>query len=1011
MKRRTALSLLLSLTLLLTSALPAITAYAEENSGSGMEISKTATANSDGSYTITLEAYATGSKVISQETKDVPTDIILVLDQSGSMDKDIGTVTYSQYRQNTTNSTNYSNRHNGGNANLWYKLSDGSYVSASVTKTTQYTELSKSLVNCSTDWFGDLTTSCYYYYANNLYEKVGDEYKKVTLTQTTSGNWSRTYTYTYTFPDGTTVESKGRDTIPDLGSHAPLYTPAADGNSTVYTYTYTDKDGNVQTIGTSTGASTRYTPAFYQRTTNSSGGGSRLDALKTAVTSFANAVNAKAKGKDGTYGTSDDINHRIAVVGFASGDYYNYSNYNYGNTEVFVGSNQYTYGDAAKGQYANAFQDMNTAAGVSNISASIGALAANGGTLTNLGLEMANGIFEKNPIQPNEKRNRVVVVFTDGVPGWSGYESATANSAITQATTAKNTYGATVYTIGIFSGADATSPGNQNGNNDTQKANWFMQQVSSNNGTPRSPSYYLSAGDSASLNNIFQQISSQIETGGSSTTLSESTVIKDIISPQFTLPEGATVGDITLETYKYKGPTPTSTGAWEPNNDSLGATASITSTDASHETTTQNQVSVTGFDFAENYVGTVTENGTTTYRGNKLVISFKVMPRPGFLGGNAVITNTSAGVYPDENATDPVLRFDQPKVDVTIKEPQITLPDANVYLGAYFHDTVNAEDLKNGTAIKFGDNIALDLTKPNDNWGLESWQTEYVTIEVKVTDKDGNEVTDFEKLMDDTEYQVSVSIKPKTPKADNNGYEESMTGTIHVFKPELTFKDSTAYYGESVPANKDYSGNYVTGSEKWKNGDKDSTDDDVEMLGTKPTLDISYSPDETKLDNGKYTKQDVPVSATIKIGGDDVTGYTAFLHENCTVENCGWASPEDPGAPAFLIHIKTCTLSITKQGGAANESYVFDVYKDSVKYSEVTVWGNGTETLVELPIGTYTIQENTGWSWRYSADNGSSAALTAQTPTGSITCTNTAKSNQWLNGFSEVVRNIFGTNH
>ncbi len=108
---------------------------------------------------------------------------------------------------------------------------------------------------------------------------------------------------------------------------------------------------------------------------------------------------------------------------------------------------------------------------------------------------------------------------------------------------------------------------------------------------------------------------------------------------------------------------------------------------------------------------------------------------------------------------------------------------------------------------------------------------------------------------------------------------------------------------------------------------------------------------------------------------------------------------------------KTCTLNITKQGGADNESYVFDVFKDGEKYSEVTVWGNGTETLVELPIGTYTISENAGWSWRYTANNGSSAELTAQNPTGSITCVNTKNNNQWLNGFSEVVRNIFGTNH
>ena len=80
----------------------------------------------------------------------------------------------------------------------------------------------------------------------------------------------------------------------------------------------------------------------------------------------------------------------------------------------------------------------------------------------------------------------------DGVPGWSGYDSNTANSAITQAETAKNTYGATVYSIGIFPGADATSAGNQNGN-ETEKANWFMQRVSSNTQYPQSPSYYLSA--------------------------------------------------------------------------------------------------------------------------------------------------------------------------------------------------------------------------------------------------------------------------------------------------------------------------------------------------------------------------------------------------------------------------------------------------------------------------------------------------------------------------------------
>ena len=144
----------------------------------------------------------------------------------------------------------------------------------------------------------------------------------------------------------------------------------------------------------------------------------------------------------------------------------------------------------------------------------------------------------------------------------------------------------------------------------------------------------------------------------------------------------------------------------------------------------------------------------------------------------------------------------------------------------------------------------------------------------------------------------------------------------------------------------------------------------------------------------------------VKIGTADVTGNTTFQHTNCTGKTC--AVPTDK---EFLLHVKTCTLNITKQGGARDESYVFDVLKDGKKYSEVTVWGNGTETLVELPIGTYTISENAGWSWRYTANNGSSAELTAQNPTGSITCVNTKNNNQWLNGFSEVVRNIFGTNH
>lgn len=992
MKKTKILSLLLCLSLFCALIVPGTRAYADNEPDSGMKISKTATANADGSYTITLEAFATGSKVITEQKTDIPTDIVLVIDQSGSMNDPIGGYTYTAYRTGGYNSRNYHNdeyyplRHNGGSENLWHKLNNNEYIAVSVEQKMVYTAIS--------GW----SNRKYYDNQNSLYCLVSGEYKSVAVRR--EGHLLSADEYWYTVDGQQILYTTGDSSIPNFGQYAPLYQSVKK-----YTYSYT-LNGVTTVIEESFGDGSSPDTQFYRRDYSSSAGGTRLNALKNAATTFANAVAAKAAGADGDISTpADNVNHRIAVVGFASGQYYNGTNYNYGNTEVFVGSNQYKYGSAAQGQYGNAFQDMNTSTGVGNVSASIGALSAEGGTLINLGLEMGNGIFGANPIAEGEKRNRVVIVFSDGVPGWKGYDSNTANSAITQAGTAKNTYGATVYSIGIFPGADATSAGNQNGN-ETEKANWFMQRVSSNTQYPQSPSYYLSAADAGTLNSIFQQISDQIETGGTTSTLTSDAVVKDIISPQFTLPAGTTAANITVETYACTGKNANDDYTWSNNNSTMGATASISG----------DQVNVTGFNFSENYVGTVTEGDSVTYRGHKLVISFKVQPKAGFLGGNEVYTNTSAGIYENGSAENPLLTFDRPTVNVPIKDVTVTAKDKNVYLKG----EVTADQLKDGSEISVGD-VKLDLSKAADTdkpYGLDSWQTEYVDITVTVKDKDGNVISDkLDNLTDDTTYTVEVTVTPKTtgstgsagtPATEKSG-KNTPAANINVFKPELTFKDSTAYYGESVPANNNYSGNKV-GSETWKHGDTASTDAGVTMLGIKPTLDISYTPDESKLEGGKYTKQDVPVSATVKIGTENVNEHTTFVHQDCDPA-CGWTAPANPGAPAFLIHIQTCTLRITKQGGAGDESYVFDVYKDGKKYSEVTVWGNSTEILVELPIGTYTISENQGWSWRYYANNGSSTELTAQNPTGSITCVNTKNNNQWLNGFSEVVRNIFGTNH
>ena len=1009
MKKTRILSLLLCLSIFCTLIVPGTRAYAESAPDNGMKISKTATANKDGSYTITLEAFATGSKTTTVQEKDIPTDIILVLDQSGSMADDIGRVQYTAYTgNNTQNKSNYEKRHNGGSANLWHKLPDGSFVSVSVTL--QQTITYKKITNGRNDNGSNGYTN-YWENRNNLYTYVNGEIKKVVYTRERDWVWEN-YKCTYALEDGTILNQNNEGS-----RHSPtfqntddgyLYLAVANENQNVYTYTYTDTSGTTQTIGTSTGANTRFTPAFYQRSTTTSGGGSRLNALKSAANAFASAVATKAAGEDGDITTTaDNINHRIAVVGYADTDW----DYGY-NTGVFIGSTLNRYEDDAAGVYSTALQDMSTTNGKSNVTASLNALQASGATRTDYGLTMANGILNANPVPTGETRNRVVIVFTDGSPTNSnGFQRAVANSAISTANAIK-AGGTTVYSIGIFSGADASTAGKEpdedyedywGGSNYTDAemsaaCNWFMQKVSSNNGTPRTPSYYLSAGDSASLNNIFQQISNQIETGGAETTLGSETVVKDIISPYFTLPAGTTASGIRIDTYACTGKDG-NTYTWSGTSGGNGGASATVNGD---------QVSVTGFDFSENWCGTETDaQGNTTVRGKKLVISFEVSPKSGFLGGNDVITNASAGIYENGSAQTPVMTFEQPTVNVPIEGVTVTATDKNVYLKG----EVTADQLKDGSEISVGD-VKLDLSKATDTdkpYGLESWQTEYVDITVTVKDKDGNPISDkLDNLTDDTTYTVTVTVSPKTtePKSTEGTKAEEQSGSsegkINVFKPELTFKDSTAYYGDTAPT--DFSGN-LTNTE-WKHGETKSTDSGVTMIGTAPTLDLTYTPEAGKIAGGKInTKEDISVDVSVKIGTDDVTDETSFVHTKCD-ETC-----TDPANGKFWIHVKTCTLSITKQGGAVDESYVFDVLKDGEKYSEVTVWGNGTETLVELPVGDYTIVENTGWSWRYTANNGGSAALTAQSPTGSITCTNTKTNDQWLNGFSTVVRNIFGFKH
>ena len=1008
-------SLLLSMMLLCSFTLATTSARAATTSG--MEFNKTAVANGDGTFTITLEAYATGSKVISTVTKDVPTDIILVLDQSGSMSNQIGTVSYSE-RGNATNSTLYNQRHNGGNENLWYKVEDNLYASVSVNvqEIGDYTPITNATNNTSwgnNDYYDYITNS------RNLYAKVNGEYVKVnvTETETQSGTWwQSTYTYTYTLPDGTVIAtSTGRNTQPtftnidtdeDIGKKVLYQLNNIDYTQSVYTYTYTDGKGVTQTIGTSTGANTVFSPTLYQKNTNTNAGGSRLNALKSAVTTFANNVAAKAVGD--VTNPEDDVDHRIAIVGFAG------TSSQYSNTELFIGSTQHNYRQASN-YYASAFQDMSTQPGRDNIRDSIGELGADGSTYVHHGLELANGILNANPVPNGEQRNRVIIVFTDGVPGystnWSDDSMETGNKAIAQAQIAKNA-GATVYAVGIFSGADPTTPGIWDENESTyQKANYYMQNMSSNEGVVQIPGYYLSAGDADTLNNIFKQLSENIQSGSSSATLTEEAVVKDLIAPQFKLPEGATADDITVETYKCSGKDANGNYTWTKNETTMGAKVD-------EDALADGKVSVTGFDFADNYVAEIkTNNVVTGYQGHKLVIKFNVTPEDKFLGGNDVYTNTSAGIYENKDAETPVIEFNRPQVNVAIEDVDVNVSttDLNVYL---LKDVTLAQ-IKESTDVECGD-VTLDLNA--NNYGLDSAMTEYVNITATYTDENGNVLTDLNELKADTTYTVAVSVAPKKTNPDSKEgtiaivKSDSETGLIKVFMPYLEYQDSAEEY-HSVHTFPDYfaTKNLVSKGVIWKHVDASTgtitLDTNLEKMDSaKPTVELNYTYSSDDIDStGKIIEKEyIPVQVTIELDGvssikqtviengeekevdKSLTDFVTFTHIcNCTQEEleaskqkdgntfkCQWTEPSVKGDPAFLIHVYDVdgVIKITKnfvdQAGAAvetDESALFTVKDSNNKVLwTVVITGNSSEYIVGVPVGTYTVTENSDWTIRYS---------------------------------------------
>lgn len=340
---------------------------------------------------------------------------------------------------------------------------------------------------------------------------------------------------------------------------------------------------------------------FYTRTESTT---KKIDALRSAVNGFIDSVAAKS------------ADSQIAIVKFA------------GDKRDIVGNDTYRE-DGYTYNYSQIVKNLTTvdATGADALKTAVSALRAAGATAADYGMQHAQTIITG---AANNGRQKVVVMFTDGEPNHNnGFSNSVANAAISASKAMKNNgNGATVYTIGCFSGTPGSNVTN------------YMNYVSSNYpnatsmtnaGTKASDNFYKTVGSTADLDAIFQEISQTA--GGATLTLGSETVLKDVVSEYFDLPENAS-SQITAQSYSCTGFDADGHPTWSNTPDAASYAVKVDG----------KNVSVTGFDYSANWVGKDTTTGVMHTPGKKLVVTIPIEDNG--TGMDTVPTNgTDSAVY------------------------------------------------------------------------------------------------------------------------------------------------------------------------------------------------------------------------------------------------------------------------------------------------------------------------------------------------------------------------------
>ena len=365
----------------------------------------------------------------------------------------------------------------------------------------------------------------------------------------------------------------------------------------------------------------------------------------------------------------------------------------------------------------------------------------------------------------------------------------------------------------------------------------------------------------------------------------------------------------------------------------------------------------------------VDSNKVVTKPAETFQSTLYVKPQDGFLGGNNVPTNgENSGVYTaDGNQIKP---FPQPEVNVPIK-----LDAQNVTKNIYYGNPAPTP---------------ADLTQTAD---LADWQTGYVNINYTV---DKNTISNNE----DGTYQVTMTVSPKYSGDNADGAvqtarTETVMSTVNVYKPEITFKDSIIDYN-ATPDYKDNLGGVV-----WKH--EGTAADPANMTGEEPALAYSYDPEEKALTEDTYVN--VTVSANDKTLPADVV---TFVH---TADNDFPGCSFNPAHGQFIVHIKVFNLTIQKtaKDGTTidpNQTFVFHVKGNNNDVDmQVVITGANKQVIKNLPVGEYTITEDTSWSWKYTPTSKDQFVTTSDINNGTATVTfeNENKGTNWLTSLAKAL--------